>query len=133
MGVVKTFAHAQWCPTGSIALATPLYQSNAELFLYYDFAGDGEYYSSHAAILEMVSCSSVGTSVYLIVANLTKDAGIICNEIGYWLSFISYHCRTLDIQCKLKVIVVLSHSDCLNEADTTSKLENVRQYLSTYP
>ena len=119
-------------PLHTAGIVPSMYQSNVELFLYYDFAGDGEYYSSHAAILEMVSCSSVGTSVYLIVANLTKDAEIICNEIGYWLSFISYHCRTLDFQCKLKVIVVLSHSDCLNEADTTSKLENVKQYLHTH-
>lgn len=51
--------------------------------LYYDFAGDGEYYSSHAAILEMVSHSTIGNNVFLIFADLRKDGMTLCNEIGY--------------------------------------------------
>ena len=99
--------------------------------MYYDFAGDQEYFSSHAAILEIVSRSTVGSNVFLIVADLTKDDAIIQDEIGYWLSFISYHGKALDSQCKLKVIVVLSHLDRLGVANSDSKVDSVKQYLHT--
>jgi ankyrin repeat protein/GTPase SAR1 family protein len=97
--------------------------------LYYDFAGDQEYYSSHAAILEMVSRSTVGRNVFLIVADLQKDDAILQSEIGYWLSFISYHGKALDGQWKLKVIVVLSHLDRLSVAvgDSDRKVDSARQ------
>ena len=98
-------------------------------FLYFDFAGDREYYSSHSAILEMVSQSTVGTSVYIIVANLTKQNTTVCGELGYWLAFISYHAKILDSQCKLKIIVVLSHSDLLKPADSANRLESIKRYL----
>ena len=103
--------------------------------LYYDFAGDREYYSSHAAILEMVSHSNIGNSIYFIVADLTKDNKkekndqTLCYEIGYWLSFISYHAKVIDSQHKLKVIVVLSHSDLLGSSTSASKLNYVKMYL----
>ena len=97
--------------------------------LYFDFAGDREYYSSHAAILEMVSQSTVGTSVYIIVANLTKQNTTVCGELGYWLAYISHHAKVLDSQCKLKIIIVLSHSDHLKRADSANRLENIKQYL----
>ena len=100
--------------------------------LYYDFAGDQEYYSSHAAILEMVSRSTVGSNIFLIVADLTKDDAILQDEIGYWLYFISYHGKTLNSQCKLKVIIVLSHSDRLSVTDSDSKVESARQFLCTH-
>ena len=110
-----------------------VYQSSAGRLLYYDFAGEQEYFSSHAAILEVVSHSTVGNNVYLIVADLMKDDAILHKEIGYWLSFISYHGKALDSQCSLKVVIVLSHSDCLqSETDSASRMESVRQYLTTH-
>ena len=117
-------------PPHTAGIVPSFYQSKeAGRLLYYDFAGDGEYYSSHAAILEMVSHSTIGTNVYLIVANLRKDGMTLCNEIGYWLSFISYHMKVMDNQHRLKVVVVLSHSDCLSLADSTNKLDGIKQYL----
>jgi GTPase SAR1 family protein len=107
-------------------------QSSAGRLLYYDFAGDQEYFSSHAAILEMVSRSTVGSNVFLIVADLTKDDAILQDEIGYWLSFISYHGKALDSQCKLKVIVVLSHLDRLDVAEFDNKVDSARQCLQTH-
>ena len=97
--------------------------------LYYDFAGDKEYYSSHSAILEIVSQSTVGTSVYIVVANLTKDIVVICNELGYWLSFVSYHAKVIDSAHKLKVVVVLSHYDGPNLPEASSKIEGIELYL----
>ena len=117
-------------PPHTAGIVPSLYQSKKTgRLLYYDFAGDGEYYSSHGAILEMVSHSTVGTNVYVIVANLTKDGMTLCNEIGYWLTFISYHAMNVDSQHALKVVVVLSHSDCLTLADSTNRLNSIKQYL----
>ena len=117
-------------PPHTAGIVPSLYQSKkAGRLLYYDFAGDGEYYSSHGAILEMVSHSTVGTNVYVIIANLTKDGMTLCNEIGYWLTFISYHTMNMDSQHALKVVVVLSHSDCLTLADSTNRLNSIKQYL----
>ena len=90
------------------------------------------YYSSHAAILEIVSHSTIGTSVFLLVVNLTKGNVVVCDEIGYWLSFISYHAKALDSQQRLKVIIVLSHLDHLSEADATKTLASIRQYIYTH-
>ena len=104
-------------------------RKDSRRLLYYDFAGDSEYYSSHSAILEMVSKSSVGTSVYIVVANLMKDNITLCGELGYWLSFISYHAKNIESRIKLKVVVVLSHYDLLNSADSAKKVKNVKQYL----
>ena len=97
--------------------------------LYYDFAGDTEYYSSHSAILEIVTQSIVGRSVYIVVANLTKDIVDICNELGYWLSFVSYHAKVIDSAHKLKVVVVLSHYDGPNLPEASSKIEGIELYL----
>ena len=97
--------------------------------LYFDFAGDREYYSSHSAILEMVSQSTVGTSVYVIVSNLLKNNITLCGELGYWLAFISHHGNVLDSQYKLKIIIVLSHSDLLTSAASANRLEIIKQYL----
>ena len=57
---------------------------------------------------------------------------VVCDEIGYWLSFISYHTKALDSQQRLKVIIVLSHLDHLSEADATKTLASIRQYIYTY-
>ena len=100
--------------------------------MYYDFAGDKEYYSSHAAILEIISSLTVGSNVYFIVADLRKDNMIIHNEIGYWLSFVAYHGKALDSQCRLKIVMILSHSDYLNATDCVSKIESMRQYLGAH-
>ena len=120
-------------PPHTAGIVPSVHQSKeAGRLLYYDFAGDKEYYSSHAAILEIVSRSTVGSNIFLIVADLTKDDAILQDEIGYCLSFISYHGKALDSKCRLKVIVVLSHSDRLSVADSDSKVESARQYLYTH-
>ena len=100
--------------------------------IYYDFAGDKEYYSSHAAVLEMVSHSAVGSNIYLIIIDLRKAIETIFNEVGYWLSFISYNSNTLTNKCILKVIIILSHSDCVSLIDSSGKVEETKEYLDTH-
>ena len=111
-------------PAHTAGIVPSTYQSiEAGRLLYFDFAGDVEYYSSHSAILEMMSHSSIGHSVYVIVANMMNDCDTLCTELGYWLSFISYHANVLDSQDKLKVIIVLSHSDLFTSFESDNKLD----------
>ena len=75
--------------------------------LFYDFAGDPEYYSSHAAILERLLTSSC--NIFLLVANLSQETEQTLHTIGYWLRFVSYNIR--NFEAKSHVIIVGSHAD----------------------
>ena len=120
-------------PLHTAGIVPSVHQSKeAGRLLYYDFAGDKEYFSSHAAILEIVFHLNVGSNVYFIVADSRKDDMTIHNEIGYWLSFISYHGKALLNQYRLKIIAILSHSDCLSLTDSDGKVESMRQYLHAH-
>ena len=87
--------------------------------LYYDFAGDPEYYSSHAAILENLA-SSKGDNIFIIVINLKDDILAVRNTLHYWLSFIDYQCGSKNL------IAIGSHSDLLPKeaADQMQSIPN---------
>ena len=95
--------------------------------LYYDFAGDPEYYSSHSAIISNVMQSKFGTNIILVVVNLTKDIQSINDELGYWFSFISYNVRQQSKQCK--VLLIGSHADLLSKAERSKKLELMNRFM----
>ena len=82
--------------------------------LFYDFAGDPEYYSSHAAILENLA-SSKGDNIFIIVVDLREDILTVRNTLQYWLSFIGY-------QCGKNLLVIGSHRDLLTE---DMKIQNI--------
>ena len=75
--------------------------------LFYDFAGDPEYYSSHAAILESIASSRKGDSIFIIVVDLREDIPTIRNSLHYWFSFVQHQkfCGNNNI------IIIGSHSD----------------------
>ena len=78
--------------------------------LFYDFAGDAEYYSSHAAILENLASSRKGDNVFLLVLDMREEMAEIKKIVNYWLSFIQYqhfHGK------KPYLIIVGSHLDLL--------------------
>ena len=80
--------------------------------IFYDFAGDREYYSSHAAVLEKLMGGSSNT--FLLVFDLSRFDSQSSEEeqrIFYWLTFLSYSCRPTKTQ--LKVVLVGSHADIL--------------------
>ena len=58
--------------------------------LFYDFAGDAEYYSSHAAILENLASTRNGDNIFIIVVDLREDSHKISCLLNYWVSFIQY-------------------------------------------
>ena len=80
--------------------------------LFYDFAGDAEYYSSHAAIFESLASSRKGDNIFIVVVDLRGDSATIETTLHYWSSFIQYQ--------KFKqptLLVVGSHLD-LSTADS---------------
>ena len=86
--------------------------------LFYDFAGDPEYYSSHAAILENLA-SSKGDNIFIIVVNLKDDVLAVRNTLHYWLSFIDYQCGSKNL------IAIGSHSDLLPKETADKKIQKV--------
>ena len=94
--------------------------------LYYDFAGDPEYYSSHSAIMSNVIRSKFGTTIFLIVVNLTKDIQSINDELGYWFSFISYNVRQQSKQCN--VLLIGSHADLVSDAESSKKRQLINKF-----
>ena len=98
--------------------------------LYYDFAGDQEYYSSHSAILSNIMQSKVGANVFLVVVNICKYINKIQEELGYWLKFISYH--TLSSQSTNTVVIGCSHVDLITNTETNEKLKDISEFMETH-
>ena len=92
--------------------------------IFYDFAGDPEYYSSHAAILESLASSKTGNNLIVIVVNLRKDG--VSNTLHYWFSFIQHH----KFQTKLSLILIGSHSDLLSKEQILDR-KNIFQKFSS--
>ena len=76
-------------------------------FVVYDFAGQQEYYSSHAAVLEQVMLRSA--AMFLCVVDLSESKEKICKSLHYWLSFIDNACSTAE--GRSHVVIVGSHAD----------------------
>ena len=95
-----------------IAHASSLYGK----VILYDFAGDREYYSSHAAILEKLLRNSL--NIFLVVFNLhdlstSKPWDEIADSIRYWLTFLSYSSRV--VTQRPQVVLIGSHADKVKE------------------
>ena len=75
----------------------------------HDFAGQKEYYSSHAAVLE--SLLEKSGAVFVVVINLTQD---LSQQVRFWSSvFINERQRNSSSECHL--IVIGSHADRVRE------------------
>ena len=74
---------------------------------FYDFAGQQEYYASHAAVLQ--NYISFSTPLFIIVVNLSDSEEDINQILIYWLSLLANQCTSVSI--KPNVIIVGSHSD----------------------
>ena len=83
----------------------------------YDFAGQQEYYSSHAAVLEHVMQKSA--VMFLCLVDLSKSNKSICQSLHYWLSFINNACCSVAIRSH--VAIIGSHSDLIESASDKEK------------
>ena len=93
--------------------------------LFYDFAGDPEYYSSHAAILENLATSK-GDNIFIIVIDLKEDILTVRNTLQYWLSFIGYQCGSKNL------LVIGSHRDLLTEEIADKKIQKISAIQSEH-
>ena len=55
----------------------------------YDMAGQYEYYSSHAAVIESTEQSS--PPAFFVIIDLSEDNDLIAHRVQYWCSFINNH------------------------------------------
>ncbi len=85
--------------------------------LFFDFAGDPEYYSSHAAILETLS--GPGSSVVLLVVNLSNEGDELIGQLNFWLTFVSRNTR--HPKCFSDILIIGSHVDALEIQKGNSK------------
>ena len=94
-------------------------------FVVYDFAGQQEYYSSHAAVLEQVMRRSA--AMFLCVVDLSESKEKICESLHYWLSFIDNACSTAE--GRSHVVIVGSHADqvtsSVEEKEKSSLLQEI--------
>ena len=82
-------------------------------FVIYDFAGQQEYYSSHADVLEQVMRKSAAT--FLCMIDLSKSNESICQSLQYWLTFINNACSTAEGTSH--VAIVGSHVDLITSSE----------------
>ena len=95
----------------------------------YDFAGHKEFYGSHAAMLRNTMAGSSAT-LFLLLADLRKDAVEFKHSILSWLSFIDNQRPSVDPQPH--VIVVGSHADEVkSEAEISLKKSTVHSLVPT--
>ena len=100
----------------------------------YDFAGQHEYYSSHAAVLENLVSSS--PPVFLLVFNLSEPIDQIREELAYWWSFIGSHCKRTSVTPH--VILIASHKDVIKSKGLNVKermaqiFESLKQIPATF-
>ena len=96
--------------------------------LFYDFAGDPEYYSSHAAILENLASSKIGENIFIIIVDLREDIVKIENDLHYWVSFIQHQ----NFMSTMKSILVIgSHSDLLTKERVDGKREEIKKFSTS--
>ena len=96
--------------------------------LFYDFAGDAEYYSSHAAILENLASSRKGKNIFILVIDVREKTEEIKKMFHYWLSFIRHH--QFHGQ-KPRLIVVGSHLDLLTEDVAKTKGQEFQMFYDS--
>ena len=93
----------------------------------YDFAGQQEYYSSHAAVLERIMRNSA--AIFVCIADLSQCMEKISESIHYWMSFIKNACSSA--QGSSHVIIVGSHADLVKSAqelkEKTSLVESIAE------
>ena len=89
----------------------------------YDFAGQREFHTSHAAFLQNYSTYMEG--IFVVVTNIALCEDDTCQTLQYWMSFIQDCCT--NNQVKSPVIVVGSHADLLDDMDVDKAFTVIQQ------
>ena len=93
----------------------------------YDFAGQQEYYSSHAAVLERIMRNSA--AIFVCIIDLSQCTEKISESTHYWMSFIENACSSA--QGSSHVIIVGSHADLVKSSqelkEKSSQVESIAE------
>ena len=90
--------------------------------IFYDFAGQSEYYASHSAILQ--NCSFYAL-VFLVVLDIRANEDTIKDTLHYWLHFIENQCASGS--AKPCITVIGSHADEVESGKVTTVARIVDQ------
>ena len=95
----------------------------------YDFAGQREFYGSHAALLQ--NAIQTSTPIFLLVVDLSESNDDIKSKIFYWLSFLENQCTS--VSSKPHFLVIGSHVDVLKSRgeDPKHKVSFITSLLTT--
>ena len=95
----------------------------------YDFAGQREFYGSHAALLQ--NAIQTSTPIFLLVVDLSESNDDIKSKIFYWLSFLENQCTS--VSSKPHFLVIGSHVDVLKSRgeDPKHKASFITSLLTT--
>ena len=94
----------------------------------YDLAGQREYYSSHAAVLE--KAVAYPGSLLMVVVNLSENRDEIIQTLNFWHCFIENHCSQSG--SKPDIVIVGSHADVVKSQLQKPK-EKATEILNTVP
>ena len=114
-------ARSQTAGIDSISLSSN-YFGNVVL---YDFAGQREFFTSHAAFLQNFSKMP---GIVIVVTNISQYENDICRSLQYWVSFILDCCAYSEM--KPHIIFVGSHKDQLVRGDIDQKYSLVEKMVS---
>ena len=93
--------------------------------MFYDFAGQPEYYASHDTIIHNIIKNV--TPIILILVNLTDSRKTIRNQAHYWINFVNKRYEVAHI------IIVCSHADKLIEdhKDPSTKVSDLESFITS--
>ena len=95
----------------------------------YDFAGQSEFYGSHAALLQ--NAIQTSTPMFLVVVDLSESNEDIKRNIFYWLSFLENQCTS--VSSKPHFVVIGSHADILKSKREDPKRKGSLLTAQTIP
>ena len=93
--------------------------------IFYDFAGQQEYYASHAALLQNSISSSA--PLFIIVVNLCDSEEDIKQKLVYWIFFLANQCTS--VTTKPHVIIVGSHNDVIRSREEDPRTKVSLEFL----
>ena len=94
----------------------------------YDFAGQREFYTSHAAFLQ--NSSSYIPGIFILVANIADCEDTISQCLQYWTSFIQECCAHMHTETKASLIIIGSHADQLDIGSVEMVVSKIEKYFS---
>ena len=97
--------------------------------IWYDLAGQSEYYASHEAILHTILSAS--PPLILLLVDIRKDLEYIQQDVLYWLNFLHHQSPSESVGTRPHLVVVFSFADLSPTVNSEDKIKHVRQNLAS--